>query len=93
MRAQETCIHAVDLGAGSTFTDLPTPFLIALLDDVAAWRSTRPGPAVVLATPHSGYRITGDGEAVQVVLPLATAAAWLVGRHRETSLPTSPSWL
>ena len=93
MRARETCIHSVDLGAGTTFADLPEPFLVALLDEVSAWRSARPGPAVELVTPHTRHLITGDGEPTQVTLPLATAAAWLVGRHHENSLPVLPNWL
>ena len=50
MRAREVCIHAVDLGAGVTFGDLPPDFVAALLADVvrkragpAKDRSSRPG--------------------------------------------------
>jgi maleylpyruvate isomerase len=93
MRARETCIHAIDLGVGTTFSDLPDEFLAALLDDIAGWRSSRPGPAVLLTTPHTRHVITGDGTPVPVDLPLATAAAWLAGRHHEVGLPTLPSWL
>lgn len=96
MRARETCIHAVDLRAGTTFEDLPAEFLPALLDDVAAWRSARPGPALLLTTSHTCHEI-GDGssheESVPVDLPLATAAAWLLGRHADRELPTLPRWL
>ena len=35
MRAREVCIHAVDLGAGVTFGDLPPDFVAALLANVA----------------------------------------------------------
>lgn len=93
MRAREVCVHAVDLDAGTTFADLPGGFLAALIDDIAAWRSSRPGPSVLLTTPDTHHEITGDGTPVKVDLPLATAAAWLSGRHRETGLPTLPSWL
>jgi len=93
MRARETCVHAVDLAAGAGFADLPTGFLAALLDDVAAWRSARPGPAVLLTTTDTCHEITGDGEPVPVELPLPVAAAWLAGRHAAPDLPTLPRWL
>jgi maleylpyruvate isomerase len=100
MRARETCIHAVDLRAGATFAELPAEFLTALLDDVAAWRSARPGPAILLTTAHTRHEI-GDGSTQDdpdpdpdpVDLPLATAVAWLVGRHADRELPTLPRWL
>jgi maleylpyruvate isomerase len=88
LRARETCVHAVDLDAGVTFDDLPPDFLAALINDVATWRSTRPGLAVVLVTPRTHHEITGEGRPRRVELPLATAAAWLTGR-----LPDLPRWL
>ena len=39
MRAKEVCIHAVDLGAGVTFGDLPPDFVAALLADVVRKRA------------------------------------------------------
>ena len=93
MRARETCIHAVDLGAGNTFGDLPDGFLEAIIDDVAAWRSARNGPAIVLTTPFTQHDIAGHGSAAHVDLSLETAAAWLVGRHYDSELPTLPAWL
>jgi maleylpyruvate isomerase len=93
MRAREACIHAVDLTVGVTFADLPDRFLTALLDDVAAWRSTRPGPAILLTTPRTRHEITGDGEAVPINLPLSVAASWLVGRHSRPDLPQLQPWL
>ena len=93
MRARETCIHAVDLAVGATVADLSDRFLAALLDDVAAWRSARPGPAILLTTPHTRHVIAGDGEAVQVDLSLPVAAAWLVGRESRPDLPQLQPWL
>ena len=93
MRARETCIHAVDLDAGTTFADLPDEFLTALVDEVTAWRSARSGPAITLTTPHTHHRIDGQGRPTAVDLPLATSAAWLVGRHRDDRLPALPAWL
>ncbi|MEU1951894.1 maleylpyruvate isomerase N-terminal domain-containing protein [Nocardia rhamnosiphila] len=34
LRAREVCVHAVDLGTGTTFADLPDEFLSALVTDV-----------------------------------------------------------
>ncbi|MFF9127710.1 maleylpyruvate isomerase N-terminal domain-containing protein [Streptomyces sp. NPDC014889] len=34
MRAREVCVHAVDLGTGVTFADLPDGFLAALADEI-----------------------------------------------------------
>ncbi|MFJ9173828.1 maleylpyruvate isomerase N-terminal domain-containing protein [Streptomyces sp. NPDC102360] len=40
MRARETCVHAVDLGAGGvTFADLPHGFLAALTEEIRAKRA------------------------------------------------------
>ena len=49
MRAREVMVHAVDLGAGVRFDDLPLDFLAALVDDIVGKRSSDPtGPAVTL---------------------------------------------
>lgn len=39
MRAREVCVHAVDLGGGATFGDLPSDFITALLIDVVRKRA------------------------------------------------------
>ncbi|MEB8338254.1 maleylpyruvate isomerase family mycothiol-dependent enzyme [Streptomyces endophyticus] len=39
MRAREVCVHAVDLGTGVTFADLPSGFLAALTEEIRAKRS------------------------------------------------------
>lgn len=93
MRQRETHIHAVDLRAGITFEDLPLEFLTALLDDVTRWRAARPGPALVVVTPDTTHELPGDGPPTRVELPLATAAAWLTGRHTDPTLPAIPGWL
>lgn len=38
LRAREICVHAVDLGTGLTFADLPDGFLAALVTDIRAKR-------------------------------------------------------
>ena len=42
LRAREVCVHAVDLGAGVSFADLPEDFLDALAADVVAKRGDVP---------------------------------------------------
>lgn len=39
LRAREVCVHAVDLGTGLSFNDLPEAFLVALRDEIATRRS------------------------------------------------------
>ena len=38
MRAREVCVHAVDLGTGVSFADLPEGFLTALIEDIKGKR-------------------------------------------------------
>jgi len=38
LRAREVCVHAVDLGTGATFADLPDEFLSALIADIRTKR-------------------------------------------------------
>lgn len=44
LRAREVCVHAVDLGTGARFTDLPEDFLTALVADIGAERELRAIP-------------------------------------------------
>ena len=57
MRAREVCVHAVDLGLGVTFADLPTDFLEALCADVVAKRDAV--PAVDGSLPERTAWLTG----------------------------------
>jgi uncharacterized protein (TIGR03083 family) len=101
LRAREVWVHAVDLVAGTTFTDLPPDFLVALADDVIRKRGTGPGPALVLETTDGTRRweLPGDGTPVRLVGPLAELAAYLTGRtHSLTTAdgvraPRLPAWL
>ncbi|WP_436699958.1 maleylpyruvate isomerase family mycothiol-dependent enzyme [Nocardioides sp. BYT-33-1] len=45
LRAREVMIHAVDLDTGTTFADLPTDFLDALVADITAKRGGAPDVA------------------------------------------------
>jgi maleylpyruvate isomerase len=103
MRAREVYIHAVDLGTGLAFTELPATFLAALLDDIAARRSALgTGPALSLsATDADGtWQVDGATEAASIAAPLAALAQWLSGRPAgdlaDTSgnpVPDLPAWL
>lgn len=98
MRAREVYVHAVDLGAGTAWTDLPAEFLAALLDDVTARRSAKGGgPAVAVAATDTGrnWQVAGAGAPVPVSAPLADLAAYLTGRPAPAlkAAPALPAWL
>ena len=101
MRTREVMIHAVDLDGGVTFDDLPEDFLLALVEEVAARRSTGgTGPALTVRTAGRAWSVTGRGDPVEVRGSLPAVAAYLVGRPTSTSLTSStgvvpdlPAWL
>lgn len=61
LRAREVCVHAVDLGTGTTFADLPGAFLAALIADIQGKRGQAEIPdgplpevaAYLAGRPHS----------------------------------------
>ncbi|WP_409464651.1 maleylpyruvate isomerase family mycothiol-dependent enzyme [Amycolatopsis sp. GA6-003] len=69
LRAREVCVHAVDLGSGLTFADLPEAFLSALVAEIQAKRGLDrlpdgplPDVAAYLAgRPHSLTGVPGLG--------------------------------
>ena len=106
MRAREVLVHAVDLGTGVGFADLPADFLAALVDDIAGKRSVAAGtpaagPALVVEPNDRDHRwlVTGDGEPVVVTGTLAAVTAYLAGRGHtgvaspERPVPPLPAWL
>ncbi|MGP3964816.1 maleylpyruvate isomerase family mycothiol-dependent enzyme [Nonomuraea sp. 3N208] len=96
MRAREVMVHAVDLGAGVEFDDLPADFLAALIDDITAKRSGAAGPALALtATDHGRmWTVSGDGDPAPVTGTLAGLAAYLSGRRPgDGQWPELPRWL
>ncbi len=102
MRARETCVHAVDLATGVTFSDLPAGFLAALAADIAAKRSAGAGPALVVTATDAGrsWTVAGDGNPVEVRGPLADVTAYLAGRDHAPLIgatgepsPTIGPWL
>ena len=102
MRAREVMVHAVDLGAGATFADLPSDFLEALADDIVAKRSSSAATPAVALRPSDArprWHVAGSGEPVTVVAPLAELVAYLAGRSATVATatgaptPTLPDWL
>jgi maleylpyruvate isomerase len=98
MRVREAYVHAIDLGAGTQWTDLPAEFLAALLDDVTARRSANGGgPALAVAATDTGHtwEVVGAGVAIPVSAPLTDLAAYLTGRPAPElrAAPVLPAWL
>jgi maleylpyruvate isomerase len=98
MRVREAYVHAIDLGAGTQWTDLPAEFLAALLDDVTARRSSKGGgPALAVAATDTGHtwEVAGAGTPLPVSAPLANLAAYLTGRPAPElkAAPVLPAWL
>jgi maleylpyruvate isomerase len=98
MRAREVCIHAIDLGAGTRWADLPDDFLTLLLDDVTSRRSANgAGTALAVAATDTGHtwEVAGAGAPVPVSAPLADLAAYLTGRPAPglRAAPVLPAWL
>src|ERR1700761_6866760 len=84
MRNREVYIHAIDLGAGTTWTALPAQSLAALPDDVPARRSAKGGgPALAVAATDTGHtwEVAGTGAPGPVSAPLADLAAYLTRRQ------------
>jgi maleylpyruvate isomerase len=98
MRVREVYVHAIDLGAGTRWTDLPADFLTALLDDVTARRSSKGGgQALAVAATDTGHtwEVVGTGAAIPVSAPLTDLAAYLTGRPAPElkTAPALPAWL
>jgi maleylpyruvate isomerase len=98
MRVREVYIHAIDLAAGTGWTDLPDDFLTALIDDVTSRRSAKGGgPALAAAATDTGHtwEVAGAGAPVPVSAPLADLAAYLTGRPAPglKAAPALPAWL
>lgn len=76
LRSREVMIHAVDLGTGVTFADLPTDFLEALSADIRAKRGDVPevtGPLPEVAAYLAGRSydgvLTADGRPAERLPP------------------------
>jgi maleylpyruvate isomerase len=103
MRVREVYVHTVDLGAGTSFADLPADFNAALLDDITARRSSvGKSPALTVTASDTGrsWTVTGATDPVAVTGSVADLTAWLSGRPLSglagpagTPLPELPAWL
>lgn len=101
MRAREVMVHAVDLGAGITFDDLPADFNAALAEDIVTKRAAGGGPAYrVQVSDGSLTWRWGDGKPSVVIGTLSQVTAWLAGRAYQdviaadgTPAATLPAWL
>lgn len=105
MRAREVLVHAVDLGTGIGFADLPADFLAALCDDIVAKRaaagSPAAGPALTVEASDTGDRweVPGTGDPVAVRGSLAAVTSYLAGRGdtgvaaAAGQVPELPVWL
>lgn len=102
MRAREVMVHAVDLGTGVSFADLPEGFLHDLVDDIVAKRTAAAAagehPALWLHD-EAGERTWRIGEpddppaSPEARGTAADLAAYLTGRGEVGSAPALPRWL
>lgn len=94
LRTREVAVHAVDLAAGTDFTDLPDGVCEALVADVARWRDRQGGgPALTVTDGRRTWHVAGTGAPVQVTGRAPELAAWLTGRRRPQGFPSLPPWL
>jgi maleylpyruvate isomerase len=84
MRAREVMVHAVDLGTGTEFADLPEGFLLDLVDDIGAKRANTPG--------DHAPEVSGPPAAVAAYLAGRSDGAGLTTADG-SPVPTLPRWL
>jgi maleylpyruvate isomerase len=80
MRSREVMVHAVDLGTGVTFADLPTPFLAVLRDEIIAKRASEDLPELAGDLPAVTAYLAGRGSAgvtTTAGAPVPELSPWL----------------
>jgi len=103
MRTREVWIHAVDLGVGAAFTDIPPPVLRRILEDiVAAWTTRGEHVGLQLEVTGGEGLLFGDrdaGDPLIVTGDLAAITRWACGRpgapvtSNRPGTPVAPRWL
>ncbi len=104
MRGREVWVHAVDLGTGTTWTDLPPEVIDALADDGLEGLGARNACPSAFLEPTDRtvtWRLGPAPEpSVVVGRPAAGLVAWLLGRDDGSTLvvaggplPVLPRWL
>jgi maleylpyruvate isomerase len=96
LRVREVWIHAIDLGTGIGFEDLPHALALRLLGEVTGSFKTRPCPAVTVRPTDADTRFTTRLDESDAG-PTATGTTaellrWATGRGGP-DLPTLPVWL
>jgi maleylpyruvate isomerase len=104
MRCREVWVHAVDLGSGASFGDLPPALVDAFLTELSADFTARPDPgAIELVAAEGGHWSIGPHGADEVTVqgPAHALLAWLLGREAgggltssaRAGLPAIPAWI
>jgi maleylpyruvate isomerase len=99
-RLREVAIHHIDLDAGYTASDWPSPFALRILVAVLPAFEVRGIQPVTLLPTDVDVRIDlSGGSAVEVGGPASALATWVLGRDDGSTLsvsggqlPTPPAW-
>ncbi|MER6122155.1 maleylpyruvate isomerase family mycothiol-dependent enzyme [Streptomyces sp. NPDC001795] len=97
LRVREVWIHLVDLRVGIGMDVLPPELAWALVEDAAAWMSSRVAPDFCVEVTGEGHGavVLGPGTPrTRIAAPPHALAAWLTGRDGGGSgFPELPRWL
>ncbi|MFE4541194.1 maleylpyruvate isomerase family mycothiol-dependent enzyme [Arthrobacter sp. NPDC056727] len=106
MRTREVWIHAVDLGNGATFADVPAPVLERLLRDITgAWHARGTDAGLMVRVPGTDLEFgdTGAEDPTIVSGPLPAVVEWASGRGTggvtasgpgaTCGVPAAPKWI